>query len=394
MDRAVQLLQLQGELEAEAARAAGTVVGSGAWQADGSRGAVAALAWHSGRSRGVVARVVAVAQMLNAHEQTAKALASGELPVDHAAVLARALSEERSEVYGDYEAEFLDQARKLDHRQYLKLVATWCEVVDDLLGRSKEGQRYEKRGFNVSELMDGLSAIEGTTDAEGAALFRKVFAVFDTPDDPEMPGGARTPRQRRHDAVLAAFRLALVTAARLKVNARPDTSEPADTMAVHTQASIDVIVTYEVLLGLRPATLDNLRCEIVDVGPVPPALVRRLVAHSAIGRIIATAAGVPMDLGQRVRFFTRNQRRALRFRDGTCVWPGCDLPGDWSDADHALDYGKQGRTAVTNGRFLCRRHHHMRDRGWQVDYDPNTRACTVTSALGITWHSGPDPPGG
>src|SRR4029453_11878373 len=82
-----------------------------------------------------------------------------------------------------------------------------------------------------------------------------------------------------------------------------------------------------------------------------------------------------------------------RFRDGTCVWPGCDLPGDWCDADHALDHTKQGRTAVTNGRFLCRRHHHMRDRGWQVDYDPNTRACSVTSPLGITWHSGPDPPG-
>jgi hypothetical protein len=37
MDRAVQLLQVMGEGEAEAARAVGTVAASGAWMADGSR---------------------------------------------------------------------------------------------------------------------------------------------------------------------------------------------------------------------------------------------------------------------------------------------------------------------------------------------------------------------
>jgi Domain of unknown function (DUF222) len=211
--------------------------------------------------------MVTIGRMLQAHDQTAKAVAAGELPIDHAFTLGRALTAERAEVFEDYEAEFLAQARRLDHRQFHRLVATWAEVVDDLLGKSREGERYERRGFTVSELLDGLSAIEGTTDGEGAALFRKVFDVFDTADDPKMAGGARTPRQRRHDAVLAAFRLALVTAARFR--AKATTAEPVDTMAVHTQTAIDVIVTYEVLLGLRPATLDNLACEIATSAPSP-----------------------------------------------------------------------------------------------------------------------------
>ncbi len=398
--RTVGLLQRWARLEAETARSAGTVLGSGAWQTDGSRNAVASLVWHSGRSRGVVNRVVSVGRMLQAHEQTAKAVMAGELPIDHASTLARALTPERSEVYGDYEAEFLDQARRLDHRQYRLLVATWAEVIDDLLGKNNEGDRFERRGIGVGELLDGLSDLEGTLEPEGAALLRKVFAVFDIADDKTMAGGARTARQRRYDAFKAALGVALAAAARTRghLGADDTDTEPdpgsGDTMEVHTRAAIDVIVSYEVLLGLGPATLDNLRCEIVGVGPVPPSLLRRLVAHSSIGRIIATAAGVPLDLGRQVRFFPRNHRRALRFRDGRCIWPGCDLPGEWCDADHALDYINHGRTAVTNGRFLCPRHHHLRDKGWHVDHDPANGHTSVTSPLGITWTSGPDPPGG
>ena len=105
-------------------------------------------------------------------------------------------------------------------------------------------------------------------------------------------------------------------------------------------------------------------------------------------------------MGTQVRYFTAKQRRALRFRDQTCVWPGCDLPGEWTEMDHAIDAAPNGPTDVRNGRFLCVRHHHLRHKGWHLVYDPVTKHCTVTSPQGITWTTdgdirppdSPDPP--
>jgi len=79
---------------------------------------------------------------------------------------------------------------------------------------------------------------------------------------------------------------------------------------------------------------------------------------------------------------------------------GCDLPGEWSEMDHAIEADLGGPTSLTNGRFLCLRHHHLRHEGWMVTYDPVSRHCSVTSPLGITWtgdghlllSDDPDPP--
>jgi len=79
---------------------------------------------------------------------------------------------------------------------------------------------------------------------------------------------------------------------------------------------------------------------------------------------------------------------------------GCDLPGEWSEMDHAIEADLGGPTSLPNGRFLCLRHHHLRHEGWMVTYDPVSRHCSVTSPLGITWtgdghlllSDDPDPP--
>ena len=49
---------------------------------------------------------------------------------------------------------------------------------------------------------------------------------------------------------------------------------------------------------------------------------------------------------------------------------------------------------MQNGRFLCVRHHHLRHKGWQVTYDPQTHWCQVTDPHGLTYTNDPDPPPG
>ena len=123
-------------------------------------------------------------------------------------------------------------------------------------------------------------------------------------------------------------------------------------------------------------------------------MLRRLAAHSTIGRIIATAAGLPLDVGAQVHSYPRGQRRAIRFRDQTCVWPGCPLPGDWTQVDHIHQHAHGGTTSVSNGRFLCVRHHRLRHQGWIVAHDPTPRWPQVTSPQGLPYTRAPDPPPG
>jgi len=376
-ERAVGLAQLHGRLEVLAARAAGTFEASGAWRADGSRQAGAALARRSGRGGATCARLLRVGALARDHEATGAALAAGDLPADHAAALAQAVRG-REEAYPTYEAQLLDQARRLDLRRYRKVLELFRQFADEDLGRDNEARAHDQREFTLADLLDGVSALTGTAEAEGAAIIRAAIDRFTVLDPPDQPGPHRRAGQVRYDALIAA----LATALGAEVPGR-------------AKRTIDAIVSLELLTGDdRRPPLDQARCELVGVGVVAPSLLRRLAAHSTIGRVIATAQGLPLDVGRRVHAFPRAHRRAIRFRDDTCVWPGCDLPGEWSDIDHAHAFHHGGPTAVTNGRFLCVRHHHLRHQGWTVHWDPTTGHSTVTDPHGSTHTSDPDPPPG
>ena len=63
----------------------------------------------------------------------------------------------------------------------------------------------------------------------------------------------------------------------------------------------DIVVSYELLLRMPPVDLANVRCDLEGAGPVPLSMLRRLAADSALGRIIASGDGVPLELGTEVQ---------------------------------------------------------------------------------------------
>ncbi|AGP29670.1 HNH endonuclease signature motif containing protein [Corynebacterium terpenotabidum] len=54
----------------------------------------------------------------------------------------------------------------------------------------------------------------------------------------------------------------------------------------------------------------------------------------------------------------------VRGRDGTCRFPGCEVPADQCDLDHIMRFQSGGATSTTNLHCLCRRHHLMKTMGW------------------------------
>ena len=380
--RVVELTSLSARVEAVAVGRVGRWEAAGGWYVGGARSPAAALSFLSGRTKGFCQKLVQTGRLVTHHATTAKAVANGDLDVDKAHRLGRSVTDLRRSIYQRDEETLVEAGGELDHARFRLLVDRWVELADDVVDPDKEFDRAERRGLHIGQMLDGLAAIAGTAEPEGLAIINRAIDAYRRPDAKGTPGGGRSRAKTDYDALIAALSAAI------------------DGQGGRPERTVDAIVSYELLLRLPPVDLLNVRCDLEGVGAVSPSLLRRLAADSAIGRLITDADGVPLDLGRRVRFFKPTQRRAVRVRDQCCVWPGCGLPAEWSDIDHAVQAARGGPTDVANGRLLCRFHHHLRDKGWAITHDPATGATEVTNPIGITWTddgrvrvpTDPDPP--
>ena len=95
---------------------------------------------------------------------------------------------------------------------------------------------------------------------------------------------ARTPAQRRHDALVEMARR----------SGQANDANPARPL-------ITVLVGYETFAGSI--------CELADGTVIPPSSMLGLLDEADIERIVFDGPSRPIDLGQRTRFFNAAQRR-------------------------------------------------------------------------------------
>lgn len=81
------------------------------------------------------------------------------------------------------------------------------------------------------------------------------------------------------------------------------------------------------------------------------------VCDSTMFRMLVDAKGAIIDVGRDTRLWNISQRRGFDYRDGGCVFPGCDRPPSWCDIHHCRHWRHGGETNMNNGALLCRRHH-------------------------------------
>jgi hypothetical protein len=106
--------------------------------------------------------------------------------------------------------------------------------------------------------------------------------------------------------------------------------------------------------------------------PFSAATARRLLCDAGALPIVLGGASEPLDLGRARRLFTTAQRVALANRDGGCRWPECDRPPSWCEAHHINPYRTGGKTDLSHGTLLCRRHHLLlHNNGWRIERTPN-----------------------
>jgi len=182
------------------------------------------------------------------------------------------------------------------------------------------------------------------------------------PDDPDVADAADAPAQpasasevdptltaadplatRRVDALVSLLRTALAQPG------LPDLADDSTQVILH--------IDYDLVTG----DTDVGRSHYAHGGSVSVATAQRVCCDTRI-RPLISRGDQPLDVGRSSRTFNRAQRRALRYRDRGCTFPGCESTL-WLDAHHIVHWTKGGTSDLVNATLLCRHHHRLHHEG-------------------------------
>jgi Domain of unknown function (DUF222)/HNH endonuclease len=145
----------------------------------------------------------------------------------------------------------------------------------------------------------------------------------------------------------------------------------APTLVVHADASI---LTGEAASAPQLAETES----GVHLCPVT---IRRLACDARIEWNLE-AGGRTVGIGRRGRNVPGAMARALRFRDRTCRFPGCERRR-WLKVHHIVHWARGGGTDLGNLILLCHAHHRaVHEGGWSIRGDP-VRALRFHAPAGL-----------
>ncbi|ACQ80583.1 HNH endonuclease [Beutenbergia cavernae DSM 12333] len=382
----------------------GVIREEGRWAVDGDRDFAGWRARTSGQGRGAARREATLADGLDALPGTAEAVATGEVSLGHADVLTSLLAEAspavKERLASGGESELLPTAVQTDVPTFRKKAQAWAGRIDaDQADRDAESVRARRflritggnRGTRIEGLLDPLA---------GATLRTALEALTPAPAASDL----RTPDQRRADALVDLAGRVLASGTEkpgaqvrphlnllvpydtwLLLRRRPTSTcageaagdptvgdvamggEAVGGEAVGGEAVGDVAVG-DVAVGAAPGVRSGSRgsgsadevplAELEDGTLVPFGVLETLACDCEMTRIVLDADGVPLDVGQTQRSYTRELRRAALARDRHCRWPGCSIRASWCEVHHRIWYSHGGATSLENAITLCVFHHH------------------------------------
>jgi hypothetical protein len=215
-----------------------------------------------------------------------------------------------------------------------------------------DAERERKRAVTIGKQgRDAMTPASANFTPEAAAVWEVLFAkfaapgmcnpdddepcIFGTPTQAQIDNDHRTPAQRRHDAMIAIGRIALMSGDLGQLNGLP----------------VSVIIR---------TTLQDLesRAGIGVTGggtKVPIRDVIRMAAHANHHlAVFDKATGSALALFRARRTASRAQRIMLIARDGGCTKPGCTVGAYGSQAHHAVtDWAYGGNTNVDEMALAC-----------------------------------------
>ena len=344
-------------LEAEFSRRLGRFDIDQGWVPDGNASTAGWLSVQCRIVRNTAWERVRQARRLTELPSTTEAFAAGEISQAHVGVITGAAEQVDTEALRDAEPILLEAARRLDARR-LRYVTGQLRHCLDPDGALKDANRdYERRHLYLSELMDGMYAVDGLLDPEGGALLREALDALAGP--PER-GDERTGSQRRADSLVEMAQRHL---------------DRGDLPQRGCQRPHLMVISQLDTLKSEPGAP---AAELVSSQPVPGELARRIACDCSMTRIELGPDSEILNVGRATRVIPAPMRRALILRDRHCQFPGCDRPARWSDGHHLRHWVDGGPTILVNLALLCRRcHRRVHEGGGQLRRDPDGRVRAI-----------------
>lgn len=137
-------------------------------------------------------------------------------------------------------------------------------------------------------------------------------------------------------------------------------AEIAETYLNNNESSGSTADRYQVVVHVRADDNDVTAetCEIEGGPHVTAETSRRIACDSSVVGIKEDQNGEPLSIGRRSRAIPPPMRRALRYRDKGCRFPGCTNTR-FVDGHHIEHWADGGETSLDNLVLLCRHHHHL-----------------------------------
>ena len=132
-------------------------------------------------------------------------------------------------------------------------------------------------------------------------------------------------------------------------------AEVAETYLNNNESSGSTGDRYQVVVHVAAETSD---AHIEDGPHVSAETSRRISCDCSIIGVLENGDGDPLSVGRKTRAIPPAIRRALRFRDKGCRFPGCTNTR-FVDGHHIEHWANGGETSLENLVQLCRHHHRL-----------------------------------
>ena len=340
-DTLVELRREQARLAAVEARLVDAVERTRPWAESNYRSTATWLAASDNTAVGEARARVRTSRRLRTMPATRAALAAGDITWAHAERLAELNAADTAAAFAEAEEFLVGQARSMRWTDFTKAAAYWLRLAREDTDPDPDKTDRERRRVSLHDGLRGTGLLDGeltpvckaTVGTELERLEHQLFEA-DWAEARVRLGAkatvadlARTPAQRRHDALM-------------EMAVRSATA-PAD--GKRPKPLVTVLVGYSRFQDV---------CELADGTVLSPVTVGSLLEEADIERIVFDGPSRVLDLGQ-ARSFTGAARRAVEVRDRRCTGEGCDVPAHRCQVDHVLRYSAGGPTHPDNGKAKC-----------------------------------------
>ncbi len=362
-DHVVALHRLRAEVEAALVEASGVFDTRADWAHDGARSGPAWIAARCPSTAGAARADVALARELRSMPATAAAFAAGHVGREQVRLLVRARGDGLEDAFAACEEVLVDEIAASTVAAGARFLRRWQAEVRERFGLTgAEGPppgAAARSSVHLSCSFEGRWALDGSLDAEqgeivAGAIDAQVDAMFADgvfhADDGLLPSERRAvalvelvTRGTRGGEADGTARPLVLGIVPLRCRCR---DEPAPFSAQPSGLAG----------GRLPADLFGIP-ELERAGVVDRATAERWLCEGDLHLVGVDDEHDDLRMGRRIRIANRAQRRALRIRDGGCVFPGCSVDGAHCVAHHVRWWEWGGETDIENLVLVCRFHH-------------------------------------